>query len=337
MNNSTTIISCLFFLTLLCCTPTTTYWVGSIKADCEGVSPTKCLQVSRSETLADANWENFYSSIEGFEFEEGYLQKIEVKERKLNPQNVPADGSSIEYKLVKVLEKKKDEQITLDRKWVATMIRGEKLGNMDQLPTLLIDQAEMRISGNSSCNRYSANITWLSGRKMTIDRIGSTKRMCSNMSVEQAFTTALSEVTHFKIEGKELMLYNENDAIVLRFQSAASEKTMQALHDIWTTIRIDGNPINRMVKTPTLEINLNQMRIMGNDGCNEYSADIQEVSEQKLIVSMMASTKKACLDKNVAPAYYAAWDKVVSYRRDGLNLMLLDENGEEVLAFFKVD
>ncbi len=339
MSKHILLVASAFFLLFSCSTSkqTATYWVGSSRADCVGVSKMKCLQIHKGENLSNANWENFYSSIDGFEFEEGYLQKIEVEERKLNPKDVPADGSSIEYKLVKVLEKQKDERAMFEGEWVATSMRGKKVGAMDQLPTMQIDRGEMRISGSSSCNQYFGTITKLSETTVNFGRIGSTKRMCQDMSTESAFISALSEVAQFERKNGELVLSNSSGEQLISFRRAASEKTMQALHDIWTAIRVNGNPINRMVKIPNLEINLNQMRIMGNDGCNEYSADIQYVSEDELSIGAVASTRKACKEENIAPPYYKALDQVKSYRRDGLNLILMNEKGKEVLAFMKVD
>ena len=74
------------------------------------------LNIYKGENLNDPEWENFYANIEGFEFEEGYLQKIEVKEEKLDKSQVPADASTIKYTLVNVLEKQKDLRTELNGK-----------------------------------------------------------------------------------------------------------------------------------------------------------------------------------------------------------------------------
>lgn len=69
----------------------------------------KCLQIQESETLDPEGWQLFYDRIEGFDYQPGYIYKLFIKKEKLNPATVPADGSSIKYTLVKMVEKYKAE------------------------------------------------------------------------------------------------------------------------------------------------------------------------------------------------------------------------------------
>jgi heat shock protein HslJ len=66
--------------------------------DCVGVAPTKCLQVRE----VGADWQNFFGSIEGFNFKPDFSYKLLVNVTKL--QNPPADGSSLKYTLVRLLD-----------------------------------------------------------------------------------------------------------------------------------------------------------------------------------------------------------------------------------------
>ena len=79
-----------------------TYWINSARVPCVGVGPMECLEVRQSES---ADWQLFYSDIEGFDYEPGYLYRIKVREEKRDPENIPADASSIRYILVSVEEK----------------------------------------------------------------------------------------------------------------------------------------------------------------------------------------------------------------------------------------
>lgn len=87
----------------------TNFWVNSQQIDCVGVGPMKCLQIQKGETYQPDTWELFYANIKGFNYEEGYIYKLLVKEEQLAAQNVPADGSSISYVLVEMVEKKPAE------------------------------------------------------------------------------------------------------------------------------------------------------------------------------------------------------------------------------------
>jgi len=50
-------------------------------------------------------WYPLYDSIQGFEYEEGFTYRLLVKRNYI--PNPPADGSSIEYELIRIVEKKK--------------------------------------------------------------------------------------------------------------------------------------------------------------------------------------------------------------------------------------
>ena len=76
--------------------------VADHRQDCVGVAPQKCLLV---KTDGATNWQFFYDGIHGFTYEEGFEYQLLVKREPIT--NPPADGSSIRYTLVQVLDKTK--------------------------------------------------------------------------------------------------------------------------------------------------------------------------------------------------------------------------------------
>lgn len=82
-------------------TPATeTLYIQDKLADCIGVAPMKCMQVRGQP---GESWSLFYQQIEGFTFEPGYRYQLEVTKERLT--DVPADASSLRYRLVKVVSK----------------------------------------------------------------------------------------------------------------------------------------------------------------------------------------------------------------------------------------
>ena len=73
-------------------------WIQPELADCVGVGPMECMQVSYAE---DGEPELFYSAIDGFEFVEGTSYVIDVQVTDV--PSPPADGSSLAYTLVEVV------------------------------------------------------------------------------------------------------------------------------------------------------------------------------------------------------------------------------------------
>ena len=73
--------------------------VAPVKVDCVGMVPMKCLQVRE----VGGAWQNFYAPIEGFDWVEGSRYRLQVNISHV--ANPPADGSSLRYQLVRVLDK----------------------------------------------------------------------------------------------------------------------------------------------------------------------------------------------------------------------------------------
>ncbi|HEY0022923.1 MAG TPA: DUF4377 domain-containing protein [Longimicrobium sp.] len=77
-----------------------TLHVGPQTVDCVGFVPQQCLLVKERP---NDEWTYFYGSIGGFDFEPGYLYVLQVRRRSI--RNPPADGSSFEYHLIRVVSR----------------------------------------------------------------------------------------------------------------------------------------------------------------------------------------------------------------------------------------
>lgn len=77
----------------------TRMWIKPDLVDCTGEMEQKCMQIAEAE---DGDYLWFYDQIDGFEYVEGtsYVLDVRVDD---NP-NPPADGSSLVYTLVAVVE-----------------------------------------------------------------------------------------------------------------------------------------------------------------------------------------------------------------------------------------
>lgn len=199
---------------------TITYFVNSAKVSCEGVGKMQCLQIKKNET--DASWTNFYSSIEGFDYQQGFTYKLSVKEEKLDPAKVPADASSVAYILVQVLEKKPDPTFRLHDIWALQAIHNEAIPTEtdqkpNKTPMLEIFVADKRMGGNDGCNTLFGQIEELTETRIGFSKMGSTKMMCPNMEVPNAFTKALGETATYKVENLHLYFYNAEGKEILKF------------------------------------------------------------------------------------------------------------------------
>ena len=81
--------------------------VNSYTEECVGEMEGNCLLVQEGDQIGTDDWSLFYyeDSIEGFDYEPGYIYHLKVKKKKI--KNPPMDGSSISYRLVRVMSKEK--------------------------------------------------------------------------------------------------------------------------------------------------------------------------------------------------------------------------------------
>jgi len=78
--------------------------INSYTETCQGLIEQQCLLVQEGSAIDTDSWSYFYSEIEGFDYEEGFLYDLEVH-ISAGPEPVSADASSLRYVLVKVISK----------------------------------------------------------------------------------------------------------------------------------------------------------------------------------------------------------------------------------------
>ena len=214
-----------FLLILSACAPkavVSTYWVNSVRGDCTGVAPMKCLLVQQGENIDPSAWEHFYGTIEGFEFHMGYLYKIRVKEVQLAHEDIPADGSSLKYSLVKIISQEADLKLALNNPWEVTSLFGNKLKDLEKTANkvfrLNIALKESRITGTDGCNHFNGSITTVGQNGLKFGPIASTRRMCTDMTLARKFSQALAKVEKYEIKEMTLYLYCEegNEVMTLK-------------------------------------------------------------------------------------------------------------------------
>ena len=217
-----TLIFSILVFTLTACsifkkskTTETVLWVNSLRVPCTGLIEMQCLEIQEGEQFASDKWELFYDRIEGFKFRAGYIHKLKIKKENLDPVDVPADGSSIKYTLIEVLEKRSDKKVRLHDIWALKRINGKdiprgKESGLETLPMLEIYLAEMRFLGNDGCNQIRGELTMATESNLQFGNIAGTKKMCREMNIPKAFRKALAQTATYKLKNLMLILVDEN-------------------------------------------------------------------------------------------------------------------------------
>lgn len=111
------------------------------------------------------------------------------------------------------------------------------------------------------------------------------------------------------------------------------------LNDIWGLERIQGESVLLEIGIirPRLEMQLRNMRLLGNDGCNDFFGRIEILNDNAIAFGPIAGTRKYCQNMKLADHFNLKMRQVSQYKIKDSTLYLLDSSGEELLAFRKMD
>ncbi len=318
-----------------CTTVKKTMWVSGFKTNCDiGAGKTQCLVVEKSGNPNGNKWQTFYAPIEGFEYKPGIMQKIRVKEQKIDKANQAQDASNIRYTLIKVEDSKPDTRAALAGGWYPVQMNGNTVEKSNYMPSLNFDMIDNAVYGTDGCNNYRAQIDQMSLSVLKLKPAAGTKKACPDMTTANVFNSALASVVKYQVNGNELKLIDEFGKVRM-ILNRGEGYTQDVLSGAWIAARIGGGKINRSAKIPTLEMNLADGIAVGNDGCNNYRVPILNTSGNDIKFGVMAGTEKMCADMGVAKQFDEAMMKVAKYKKEKDMLIFYDESGQEVLAFLR--
>jgi len=119
--------------------------------------------------------------------------------------------------------KKNTENLPLlNTKWILEEVYGMPVTQgVDTAFIIFFDN--YRISGNFGCNLFFGNFSF-GKKRIKLDYVGSTRRLCIDMSLEDQFSKAIrDDITHYHIEKNKLYLrYKEH--VILKFEGIISPK-----------------------------------------------------------------------------------------------------------------
>jgi len=117
-------------------------------------------------------------------------------------------------------KKSSDNLPLLNIKWILNEINEVPIvQNSDTAYIVFFDTH--KFSGNLGCNLFFGEFTF-NKKRIKIDYFGSTKKYCSNMTLEEQFGKALrSDISHYYIEKNTLyLLFQKN--VICRFEGVSS-------------------------------------------------------------------------------------------------------------------
>ena len=106
-------------------------------------------------------------------------------------------------------KKTSDNLPLLNTKWILEKIDDSYIFFYDMDTAYIVFYDNYKFSGNLGCNIFFGEFSYGS-KRIKLDYIGATKKLCSNMNIEDLFFKALKkDITHFYIEKNSLYLLNK--------------------------------------------------------------------------------------------------------------------------------
>jgi len=111
------------------------------------------------------------------------------------------------------------------------------------------------------------------------------------------------------------------------------------LNDIWALEEIGAQKVclTDGLQRPVLEINTREMRVLGNDGCNDFSGIIKNVDSNTILLGPVVATRRRCTEMLLSDQIHEKLLDLHSYAIKGLRLFLYDSKGNQLMVFKKVD
>ena len=101
--------------------------------------------------------------------------------------------------------------------WVAIEINGNPIEKREKMPRLELNLNTMEVFGNNGCNSISGKITAVTEQKITFGPLISTRMMCEEMKVPDAFDQAMQKTVSYKHANLNLTFYDNQGKELMKF------------------------------------------------------------------------------------------------------------------------
>ncbi len=291
-----------------------TWFVGPEKVECEGEGPQECLQIKENP---EDDWQLFYDNIEGFDYEEGFNYEIELRIEAV--ENPPAGGSSLQYTLIRILNKQPAAGYAPDAEEVTWIVGPEKVDCVGVGP-----QQCLQIKENPEDD-------W----QLFYDQIEGFTHEDGHAYVIRVLVEPVenppADASSLKYTLIEIL---EEEVVSTSSMESASETTFE--NTLWslTTLTYPDGSINELFPETKITIQFADGEFNGA-ACNQYFG-AYELDGNNLSLGPIGSTQKLCLPEEInmqEGAYLTQLGNVAQYELAADTLTLFDADGNALLVY----
>lgn len=225
----------------------------------------------------------------------------------------------------------------LDGEWTMLDIRNKDV-NTRERAFLYFSLKDSTFYGNNGCNVVNGSIHHHGANKITLDNIITTMMECHNATSERTVMKALNDVASYKISVEDgiryLSLLNTKGHQVMTLKN----HDINFLNGAWTVSSLNGESVtNKNVK---LVIDVQEMKIHGNSGCNIINGTlfIDPNIDWGVEFQQLISTMRMCHDIHIETALLVALEETQTCKKlNDEEIALYDGDGKNVATLRRLN
>ena len=225
---------------------------------------------------------------------------------------------------------KKASVSDIEGAWNIVKIEGKQIAGD---PYIGFNTVAGQIYGNSGCNNLLGSFdTNAPAGTLMLDKLGSTRMMCPDMTTENTILAALSKVKSFKKDGDGYSLLDAAGTAVAELLPRCKEMKPGKLDGEWLIVKINGSQVpGNLNSVPMLTFDAEKQRVSGNGGCNTINGSYK-ANGKNIDFSQMISTMMACDDMATEGALLDALSSAAKFGTiPNGNVGLFDDNNNLLL------
>lgn len=227
----------------------------------------------------------------------------------------------------------------LNGEWTIMKVKGQDVPQEDRMPYINFEASTGRFYASDGCNTINGNFS-VKGSALQLSQVASTLMLCHDIPFEHEIGVLLSgevapSVAIRKV-GHESYLTLTDKATGLSLE--ARRHNMEFLNGQWRVAQINGKDIND--EEANVFIDLGEMKVHGNTGCNFFNGEIyiDPSKSNSVEFGKMGLTRMACPKYEQEQAMMLALEETTSaIRGDNNRVMLLKADGTPVIVLEKQD
>lgn len=301
-----------------------------------GMSETQCLQIKWTKDQTE--WENFFGQIEGFNFEKGYEYELVVLEEKV--ENPPADVSSLRYKLVKEVSKRKVEMAetnfadnsnnALD--WAGTYEGILPCADCAGIKTSITLFADGTFQKNTEYLGKNGKPFSETG-KFEWNKEGNIIALIVS-NENQQYLVGENQLFHLDNEGNQIKGNLAEKYILTKTNNSTAENNKGFEDKKWLLVSFLGKDVKENNAEYFIIFNSKEKRLSTKAGCNIMNAGYELSNELNLKINTIMSTKMACPENSIEDEYVSNLETVNNITTNGELLNL--NRARMTIATFKL-